>query len=154
MGLNRKHARLVQRARRNVVKYWDAVMGQTLQRQVPAHLICIFNAPTETVSQALAARLRASRCESLQFVFVTRARWLWGKYSWWSVAAEDVSPPPLTIDGVSGWIERMAALGADVGAEFCDWGPIEAESWGKWRMSDPAQARQQSRAFTLPPPTV
>src|SRR5437870_7580333 len=30
------------------------------QRQVPAHLICIFNAPTETVSQALAARLRAS----------------------------------------------------------------------------------------------
>ena len=129
-------------------------MGETLHRQVPAHLICIFNAPTEAVSQALAARLRASRCESLQFVVVTRDRWLWGTSSRWSVAAEDVNPPPLTIDGVIGWIERMVTLSAEVGAEFCDWGPIEAESWGKWRISDPAQARQQPGAFNLPPPIV
>ena len=154
MRLNRKHGRLFERARRNVVKYWDALMGQTLQRQVPAHLICIFNAPTEAVSQALAARLRASRCESLQFVFVTRARWLWGESSWWSVAAEDVNPPPLTIEGVTGWVERMVTLGAEVGAQFDSWGPLEAEDWGQWRISDPAQAPQQPRAFTLPPPSV
>ena len=129
-------------------------MGQTLQRQVPAHLICIYHAPTEAVSQALAARLRASRCESLQFVFVTRDRWLWGKSSWWAVAAEDATPPPLTIDGVIGWIKRMVTLGAKVGAEFRDWGPIEAEDWGKWRISDPAQAPRQPRAFNLPPPIV
>jgi hypothetical protein len=135
------------------VKCWDAVMGQTLQRHVPAHLICVFNAPTEVVSQTLAARLRAYRCESVQCVSVTRAGWPWGKSSWWSVAAEDVNPPPLTIDGVTGWIERMVMLGADVGAEFCDWGPIEAESRGKWRISDP-QTRQQPLPFELPPPIV
>ena len=154
MSLDRKYNRLLQRHRHDVVKYWDALMGEILRRQVPAHLICIFNAPTEALSQAVAARLRASRCESLQFVFVTRARWLWGKSSWWSVAAEDVNPPPLTIDGVSGWVERMVTLGADVGAQFDSWGPIEAESWGQWRISDPAQALQQPRGFNLPPPTV
>jgi hypothetical protein len=148
MALDRKHARLLQRTRRNVRKYWDAVMGQTLQRHVQAHLICVFYTRTEASSQALAARLRESRCESLQFVFVTRAHWPWGR---WLVAAEDVNPPPLTIDGVIGWIERMVTLGAEVGAEFGDWGPIEAEDWGKWRISDP-QARQQPGGFTLPPP--
>jgi hypothetical protein len=125
-------------------------MGQTLQRHVPAHLICIFHAPTEAVSQALAARLRASRCEPLQCVFVTRAGWPWGR---WSVAAEDVNPPPLTTNGVTGWIEHMVTLGAEVGAEFCDWAPIEAESWGKWRLSD-TQTHLEPGGFILPPPIV
>ncbi len=84
-------------------------MGQTLQRQVPAHLICIYHAPTEAVSQALSARLRASRCESLQFVCVTRDRWFWGKSSWWAVAAEDATPPPGPVPAQLG-AESLAGL--------------------------------------------
>ena len=60
MSLDRKYNRLLQRHRHDVVKYWDALMGEILRRQVPAHLICIFNAPTEALSQAVAARLPVS----------------------------------------------------------------------------------------------